>query len=166
MQIFTTKNLLDDFARNELKHLIDKEINELPDTSASKYQSYSLQNEKHIDCIPLQELCRQVKETACNLYNQEMIISNCWFVICKEDSVFGFHNHIPEKLSAVYYLENCNSNGTIFEHYYTKLQVLNEDNTAIFFDPSIMHSTPAWNGKDRYCITFDFDLAEATPCGM
>ena len=158
MQIFTVTDLLDLNARLELKNLVDKEILEALDTRATKYQSFYFQNTKHTNCIPLQKLCKKVEEVANNLLNRPLSISRCWFVICKEDSNFGFHHHASENMSVVYYLENCTNNGTIFELFHTKLQVLSEDNTAIFFNPSIMHSTPEWNGKDRYTIAFDLNF--------
>ena len=155
MQVFTKKDLLDANARSELKSLIDKEISEGLDTSVPRYQSWGPQHHKHSACIPLQTLCKKITDFASELTNKTMFINNCWFVICREDSDFGFHNHSPEIMSVVYYLENCNNNGTIFETQYTKLQVLSEDNTAIFFESDIMHCTPKWAGQDRYSIAFD-----------
>jgi len=155
MQVFTEKDLLDTNARLELKSLIDKEILEALDTSVARYQSQGPQQHKHPNCIPLQTLCKKITDFASKLTNKTMIINNCWFVICREDSDFEFHHHSTEVMSVVYYLENCNNNGTIFETQYTKLQVLSEDNTAIFFESDTMHCTPKWTGQDRYSIAFD-----------
>ena len=155
MQVFTEKDLLDTNARLELKSLIDKEILEALDSSVARYQSRGPQQHKHPNCIPLQTLCKKITDFASELTNKTMIINNCWFVICREDSDFEFHHHSPEVMSVVYYLENCNNNGTIFETHYTKLQVLSEDNTAIFFESDTMHCTPKWTGQDRYSIAFD-----------
>ena len=158
MQVYTAKNLLEANERTELKLLMEKEIEEALDTQASKYQSESPQHLKHQDCVPLQTLCKKLEEVGAQLTQAKVTVKNCWFIICREDSNFDFHNHSAEKLSAVYYLENCNNNGTIFESFYTKLQVLSEDDTVIFFDPNQMHSTPKWNGSDRYSIAFDLDI--------
>jgi hypothetical protein len=158
MQIFTQKDILKSEERSELKHLMIKEIAEALDTSVARYQSQGPQQHKHPTCISLQTLCKKIETVASELMNKPMAINNCWFVICKEDSDFEFHHHSPEIMSVVYYLENCNNNGTIFETQYTKLQVLSEDNTAIFFESDIMHCTPKWPGQDRYSIAFDLEF--------
>ena len=158
MQVFTEKNLLDTTDRLELKELMIKEIENALDTSVARYQSQGPQQHKHTTCIPLQTLCKKIEDVASELTNKTMFINNCWFVICKEDSDFNFHHHSPEIMSVVYYLENCNNNGTIFETMYTKLQVLSEDNTAIFFESDTMHCTPKWAGQDRYSIAFDLEF--------
>jgi len=158
VQVLTLIDILEPAGRLELKSLMDKEIEEALDTTVPKYQSQSPQQAKHPNCSSLQLLCKKIEEVASEVTNKSMFIKNCWFVICKEDSKFEFHNHSPEKMSAVYYLENCNNNGTVFETLYTKLQVLSEDNTAIIFDSETMHSTPEWNGTDRYSISFDLDI--------
>ena len=158
MQIFTQKDLLTPEERADLKSLMIKEIEEALDTSVTPYQSMGPQEKKHPDCMPLQKLCKKIEKVASGLMNKPMIIINSWFVICRQDSDFKYHHHHDESMSVVYYLENCDNNGTLFEAYFTKIQVLAQDNTAIFFESHQMHCTPPWNGKDRYSIAFDLDF--------
>jgi len=158
MRIFTQKDILQSEERSELKSLMIKEIEEALDTSVPPYQSIGLQQKKHPDCAPLQKLSKEIEKVATDLMARPMLIINSWFVICREDSDFKFHYHYDDNLSVVYYLENCNNNGTVFETFFTKLQVLAEDNSAIFFESREMHCTPKWNGKDRYSIAFDLEF--------
>jgi hypothetical protein len=162
MQVFTQKNILKPEEQAELKSLMIKEIEEALDTSVTPYQSMGPQEKKHPDCMPLQKLCKKIEKVASDLMSKPMVIINSWFVICREDSNFKFHHHHDESMSVVYYLENCNNNGTIFETFFTKLQVLAEDNSAIFFESREMHCTPHWNGKDRYSIAFDLEFKDKT----
>ena len=131
MQIFTQKNILKPEEQAELKSLMIKEIEEALDLSVTPYQSMGPQEKKHPNCAPLQKLCRKIEKVATGLMGKPMVIINSWFVICREDSDFKFHHHHDESMSVVYYLENCNNNGTLFETYFTKLQVLAEDNLSL-----------------------------------
>lgn len=156
--MFIVNNVLTAKDRKYLKALIDKEIKNhvCIDGTAPLYQSHNNMNTKFKDDKVLAKLSRTVIRQANKFYSKKYDILTEWFNICREDSEFGFHQHTEVSLGAVFYLENCEGNGTIFNiNNDVRLQCLNEDNSILFFNPLMPHTIPAWAGKDRYSVAFD-----------
>ena len=155
--MFISKNLLTLEERQYLKVLMDKEIaeNAVINSNIPSYQSYATMHKKFSNDTVFSKLNKKILLEAEICYNKGLLIENCWFNICREDSRFVFHRH-AFPVSAVYYVKNCENNGTIFEiNNGVHLKVMAEDNNVFFFDPAMLHSVPEWDGADRYSIAFD-----------
>jgi hypothetical protein len=158
--MYTVENFLDIETTKKIISLIDYEIKNNLCPSISKYQSYNnmhfiYEDDKYFD-IFLRKLVNEVGKYSKN----KMEMTSCWFNVCKEDSNFGFHDHPASDLTCVFFLKNCNENGTIFKFENTLLQLLVKDNSLVFFDPSLTHSVPEWKGSDRYTIAADFIITD------
>jgi len=159
--MFIVNNVLTLKERQYLKTLIDREIKDhlCIHETAPLYQSHNNMDKKYKNDKILSKLSKVVTQQATKFYSKKYIILTEWFNVCKEDSTFNFHQHKESELSAVFYLKNCEGNGTIFNiNNDVFLQCLNEDNSIFFFHPQMPHTIPVWSGKDRYSIAFD--LAE------
>jgi hypothetical protein len=164
--MITINNILSIEDRTVLKNIIDKEIKDNVCEEVPFHQSSNNMHEKYKDEESIKNLSIRALKEAELATNQKLSISSLWFVIIKHDLDCGFHNHrntVTNTLTntyttAVYYLENCKDNGTIFRIGNSNLQLMSEDNTILIFNPEMLHCVPKWNGKDRYSVAMDFEL--------
>jgi hypothetical protein len=146
---------LDESQQSDLLQIIDYEIKNYLCSYKTKYQSLLNQQLRYHDNKTIQFICTKFQKIINETFNFKTKILTCWFVMVKQDSKFNFHYHPGSHFTGVYYLKNCKNNGTIFKSPKGEFQILCEDNTGIFFDSNILHSTPLWNGSDRYVVTVD-----------
>lgn len=160
--MITINNILSIEDRAVLKNIIDEEIKNNLCEEAPLYQSFNNMHEKYKDEESIKNLSIRALKEAESITNQKLNISRLWFLIIKHDLDYGFHNHknifTNTYTTAVYFLDNCENNGTIFQIGNSSLQLMSEDNTIIIFSPEMLHRVPKWNGKDRYSIAMDFEL--------
>ena len=158
--MITVNNILSIEDRTALKNIMIEEIehNLCDSPTTPLYQSYNYMHKKYKDEESIKNLSIRVLKEAELITNQKLVIANCWFLIARKDSVFNFHCHKNTYTTAVYFLENCENNGTIFRIGNSNLQLMSEDNSMIFFNPDIYHTPPNWLGKDRYSVALDFEL--------
>jgi hypothetical protein len=160
--MITVNNILSIEDRTALKNIIDEEIKNNLCEEAPLYQSFNYMHEKYKDEESIKSLSNRALKEAELATNQKLSILRLWFLIIKHDLDYGFHNHkstyTNTYTTAVYFLENCENNGTIFQIGNSNLQLMSEDNTILIFSPEMLHCVPKWNGKDRYSVAMDFEL--------
>ena len=156
--MITINNILSIEHRTSLKNIIDEEIKNNLCDAVPLYQSFNYMHIKYKNNAIINNLSIKALKEAESATNQKLSILNCWFNISKKDSDYKFHNHSNVYTTCVYFLENCENNGTIFQIGNSNLQLMCKDDTIIIFNPEILHSIPKWNGKDRYSIAIDFGL--------
>lgn len=162
--MITTNNILSIKDRTALKNIMIEEIehNLCDSPTTPLYQSYNYMHKKYKDEVCMNNLTDRALKEAELITNQKLSISSLWFVIIKHDLDCGFHNHkntyTNTYTTAVYFLENCKDNRTIFQIGNSNLQLMSEDNTILIFNPEMLHGVPKWNGKDRYSVAMDFEL--------
>jgi hypothetical protein len=160
--MITINNILSIEHRAILKDIIDTEIKDNLCDGAPLYQSFNYMHEKYKDDESVKNLSIRALKEAELTTNQKLSISRLWFVIIKHDLDCEFHNHkniyTNTYTTAIYFLENCKNNGTIFKIGNSNLQLMSEDNTILIFNPEMLHNVPKWNGKDRYSVAMDFEL--------
>jgi len=98
-------------------------------------------------------------KTLLNKYIKNMTIQNSWGNYCEGDEI-NWHNHPTCRLSAVYFLKNPDSLGTIFrneEFNYDKIiSTKCPENSLLVFDGGKTHSQPYSPKKiKRYTIAVD-----------
>jgi hypothetical protein len=151
---------INDILNNEqvlsIKEIMDNEIETALCPNVPFYQSYSNMHIKHKDNKDMSVLINKMIIETEKATNESLNISQCFFNICKKDSQFGLHNHKNSYITCVYFLKNCEGNGTIFQINNSYLQLLSKDNSLSIFDPQIMHTIPPWAEKDRYTIAMNF----------
>ena len=151
--MFIIENFLEEDIILNLKKIIDNEIANSLCLTSPVYQSYNNMHLKYKDNTDLTLFLEKIKKNI----EQHLTINECWFNICRKDSKFDFHNH-SSPFTAVYFLEGCENNGTLFKINNVILQLKSKDNSVLFFEPSIYHCIPGWDNKDRYSIAVDFKL--------
>ncbi len=164
--MITINNILSIKDRTVLKNIIDGEIKNNLCEESPFHQSFNNMHEKYKDEECIKNLSTRALKEAELATNQKLSISSLWFVIIKHDLDCGFHNHknTPTNTltntytTAVYFLENCKDNGTIFQIGNSNFQLMSEDNSIFIFNPEMLHRVPKWNGKDRYSVAMDFEL--------
>jgi hypothetical protein len=156
--MITINNILSTEHRDVLKNIIDEEIKDNLYVEAPLYQSFNYMHEKYKNEECVNNVSARALKEAELITNQKLVIAKCWFLVAKKDSVFNFHCHKNAYTTAVYFLKNCENNGTIFQIGNSNLQLISEDNTLIIFNPNIYHAPPNWLGKDRYSVALDFEL--------
>ncbi len=156
--MITINNILSIEHRTLLKNIIDEEIKDNLCDGVPLYQSFNYMHKKYKDEESIKNLSIRALEEAELITNQKLVIAKCWFLIARKDSVFNFHYHKNTYTTAVYFLKNCENNGTIFQIGNSNLQLMSKDNTLIIFNPNIYHTPPNWLGKDRYSVALDFEL--------
>jgi hypothetical protein len=154
--MITIQHILDEKQIQNVKKIMDDEIKTALCTTVPLYQSYNNMHFKYKDNELISSLFNRMLKEAEKSINESLKIFGSWFNICKEDSIFDYHSHKNTILTCVYFLENCEGNGTIFNIYNSYLQLLCKDNSMIIFDPTISHTIPPWRGKNRYTIAMDF----------
>jgi hypothetical protein len=154
--MITISNILNENQIKSIKQKIDTEIKIALCTTVPYYQSYNNMHKQYNDDNELSFLFYKMLDETEKACNEKLTISESWFNICKEDSKFEFHSHKNRAITCVYFLENCEGNGTIFKINNSYFQLLCKDNTLVIFDPEIVHTVPAWKGKNRYTVAMDF----------
>lgn len=154
--MITINNILNDNEILFIKNIIDNEIDVALCKEVPLYQSYNNMHIKHKDNINLINLFNKMLKETEIATNEKLNIAESWFNICKEDSKFQFHNHKNRYITCVYFLQNCEGNGTIFKINNSLLQLICQDNSLAIFDSEILHTIPKWNGKNRYTVAMDF----------
>ena len=155
--MITFENLLPKQITDQLVFLIDHEITNHLCLDVPKYQSFNNMHVKHKDDqyfkLFLHELLSQIKTNI----SDQLEIDTCWFNVCKQDSQFVFHTHEnASNCTCVFFVKNCTGNGTIFQFDNSFLQLQTQDNNLVVFNPTLLHTIPAWQGLDRYTIAVDF----------
>jgi hypothetical protein len=158
--MITIDNILTIEHKDKLKNIIDHEIKHNLCKDVPLYQSFNNMQERYKDDETIKYLGNKALKEAELASNRKLSISHLWFNVTKEDSNYGFHKHDHTDVTCVYFLENCENNGTIFQIGNSHLQLLCKDNTIIIFDPKLLHSIPNWNGKNRYSVAIDFTLQQ------
>lgn len=158
--MYTVNNILDANDIERLIKIIDLEIETNFCNSVPLYQSYNNMHIKYAHEKIFHLILKKVNETTTSLTNKSLTLKSSWFNICRKNSNFSMHTHPTANFSAVFYIRGCKNEGTIFKINDTLLKVLSNDNSLIFFDPSISHTIPVWNGVDRYTMAFDFVTSE------
>jgi K+ transporter len=156
--VITINNILSIEDRTALKNIIDEEIKNNRCEEVPFHQSFNNMHEKYKNEESIKNLSIRALKEAELATNQKLSILKLWFVIIKYDLDCGFHNHKNVYTTCVYFLENCENNGTIFQINNSNLQLMCKDDTIIIFNPEIMHNVPKWSGKDRYSVAIDFEL--------
>jgi hypothetical protein len=149
-------NFLDSFSLKYIKHLIDTEIQNDVCLDVPLFQSYGDMQIRHKDDLVFSNFLANVLDYVNNELSANLVIDKCWFNICKSISKYTYHDHHPIPVSAVFYLEGCTNNGTIFRVGDAELQTICDDNSLLVFDGGFLHKVPSWKGQDRYSIAFDF----------
>ena len=155
--MLTIDNILNKNYITPIKDIIDEEIKTSLCHSVPYYQSYNNMHIKYKDNKYIDALINKVTVEIKNLTNEKLSTNSCWFNVCKQDSKFEFHTHENTYLTTVYFLKNCENNGTIFKINNSLLQLCCKDNNLVIFDPKIIHKIPNWDGKNRYTIAIDFN---------
>jgi hypothetical protein len=74
-----------------------------------------------------------------------------WSVIYKKGHFSVSHNHIPQQISFVYYLQSIEKTPLIFDN--SDFQIIPKNNMLIMFPSYLNHSVPKHKGKtDRICL--------------
>jgi hypothetical protein len=145
--------MLTEKQRQNLVKIVDHEIKYFLSHKVSKYQSTYNMQLKYADNEEMKIIMEAVKLQAYALLGFNVDFESVWFNVCKEDSDFVFHAH--ETLACVYYLKNCNDNGTLIMHDGEVAQLSATDDTLQFIASKVVHSVPKFNGVDRYSVAFD-----------
>lgn len=154
--MITIENILNKDQIKFIKQKMDNEIENALCHTVPYYQSYNDMHNKYNDDNELSFLFNKMLNETEKASNEKLIIADSWFNICKEDSKFDFHSHKNKFITCVYFLENCEGNGTIFKVNNSYFQLLCKDNSLVIFDAEILHTIPVWKGKNRYTIAMDF----------
>lgn len=115
-----------------------------------------LQSKNNLHTFPeLNEFIEILLQKYAKKYN----IQACW-INYSEGDIINWHNHSNVKLSAVYFLQNPDSLGTIFrneKYNYDKItSTKGPQNSLLVFDSKKTHSQPYSNKKiKRYSIAVD-----------
>jgi hypothetical protein len=145
--------MLNEKQRQKLVEIIDHEIKYFLSHKVPKYQSTYNMQLKYADNEEMQILMRGVKLQAYALTGFDVEFQSVWFNVCKEDSEFMFHRH--DTLACVYYLKNCDGNGTLIIHNGKEEALPCSDNTLQFIASNVGHCVPRFNGAERYSVAFD-----------
>jgi hypothetical protein len=156
--MITINNILSIEHRDALKNIINGEIKDNLCTTVPLYQSFDNMHEKYKNDVSINNLSIKALKEAELATNQKLDIFRLWFNISKKDSNYQFHNHKNAYTTGVYFLENCENNGTVFKVGNSNLQLMCKDDSIIIFNPDFLHSIPEWNGKNRYSVAIDFKL--------
>lgn len=139
--------------------LANKEIEEACDMGVPLYQSMADMHIKHKNNKEFNYLISKVESIASKAYDDSLKIIKCWFNITDKDSTFlgeeGWHTHEDAKVSAIYYLDNCNEDGTYFKIDDKSQKFTTKDNSVILFNSKLQHASPEYNNKRRIVIAFD-----------
>lgn len=154
--MITVENILDKNSISIIKNIIDNEIKTALCDAVPLYQSFNNMHIKHKENELMSSLFNKILNEAEIATNEKLDISESWFNICKKDSKFSFHNHQNKYITCVYFIENCEGNGTVFQINNSHFQLLCKDNSLAIFDANILHTIPKWAGKNRYTVAMDF----------
>jgi hypothetical protein len=153
-------NVLDEVSLLNLEKLIDNEISNFVCIDVPLHQSYNNMHIKHKENFSLKNLINFSIEKMKLYQNKKINVTKCWFNVIDEKSInlgeFGFHTHNADFV-AVFYLKNCVGNGTVFKINNANLQLLNEDNSIIFYSGNENHTIMKYDGRKRYSIAMNFN---------
>lgn len=135
-----------------LTDLINYEIKNFLCEAVPRYQSFNNMHIKHENEETIRIVKNNVLLYAYALTNQALSIDKCWFNVLKEDSDYKYHSH--DTLTAVYFLNGCNNNGTLISDGINVHQMPGENDSIQFIGSGVLHSVPKWSGVNRYSIAF------------
>jgi len=143
----------------DLIKLANKEIEEACDTEIPLYQSMVDMHIKYKDNKEFNYLISKVESIASKAYDDNLKIIKCWFNITDKGSTFlgeeGWHIHEDAKVSAIYYLDKCDEDGTYFKIDDKAQKFTTKDNSIILFNSKLQHASPEYKNKRRIIIAFD-----------
>lgn len=152
--MITCNNVLPSYG--EFKKIIDYEIEYHLCQTVPKYQSYPFMHEKYYHNELLTTLINFTLDTLRKNNKSDLFLKFCWFNVCKQDSEFQWHTHPTSNVSAIYFMDGCEDNGTILDYNGTIFQILPKENSLFIFNSTISHTIPTWKNKNRYSIALEF----------
>jgi hypothetical protein len=128
------------------------ETKNFPCLMVPKYQSYPTMHRKYKYYPFWQNFQSRLLEIANSIGGKEYRVHSCWFNACTPDSNFDWHTHHGYDLTCVFYVKNCDDNGTLVKEGDCIIQLLAEDNSLAFMEIGVEHRIPDWDEENRYSV--------------
>ena len=128
------------------------ETKNFPCLMVPKYQSYPTMHRKYKYYPFWQNFQSRLLEIANSIGGKEYRIHSCWFNACTPDSNFDWHTHHGYDLTCVFYVKNCDDNGTLVKEGDCIIQLPAEDNSLAFMEIGVEHRIPDWDEENRYSV--------------
>jgi hypothetical protein len=153
------ENILEEEVLNLMIEAVVHETTNFPCLMVPKYQSYPTMHRKYKYYPFWQIFQHRLLEIAKEVGGKEYRIHSCWFNACTEESNFDWHAHHGYDLTCVFYVHNCNDNGTLIRQDNTIIQTPAKDNSLSFMQCGVEHKVPNWNGRDRYSVAVQLSIS-------
>jgi hypothetical protein len=128
------------------------ETKNFPCLMVPKYQSYPTMHRKYKFYPFWQNFQSRLLEIANGIGGKEYRVHSCWFNACTPDSNFDWHTHHGYDLTCVFYVKNCDDNGTLVKEGDCIIQLPAEDNSLAFMEIGVEHRIPDWDEENRYSV--------------
>jgi hypothetical protein len=152
------ENIIEEKDLTSIIDAIKYETINFPCLMVPKYQSYPTMHRKYKHYAFWQNFQNKLLGIAKEVGDKEYRIHSCWFNACTEESNFDWHAHHGYDLTCVFYVHNCNDNGTLIKQDNTIIQTPAKDNSLSFMKCGVEHRVPNWNGRDRYSIAVQLSI--------
>lgn len=146
------ENILNEIDLKSITTAAIYETTNFPCLLVPKHQSFPTMHRKYKHYIFWQNFQNKLLKIAKQIDDKEYRIDSCWFNACTADSNFDWHAHYGYDLTCVFYVYNCNNNGTLIKQRDQIIQPVVKDNSLSFMKSGVEHRVPEWNGNDRYSI--------------
>jgi hypothetical protein len=153
------ENILEEKDLTLIIDAIKYETTNFPCLMVPKYQSYPTMHRKYKHHAFWQNFQNKLLGIAKEVGDKEYKIDSCWFNACTEESNFDWHAHHGYDLTCVFYVHNCNDNGTLIRQDNTIIQTPAKDNSLSFMQCGVEHKVPNWNGRDRYSVAVQLSIS-------